>query len=82
MVETLYQYGNNNRCFGILNDHAIRLCDIRKSNDYDELLIFYPRIFDEIFAQYKQAPYPFKFDEYEGLSAMRFLVHLTEDSII
>lgn len=77
MVKTLYQYGSNRRCFGILNDHAVRLCDIRKSNDYDELLIMYPQIFNEILTQYRQAPFPFKFEGLTDMSAMYRLVSMT-----
>jgi len=79
MVETLYQYGNNGRCFGILSDRAVRLCDIRKSNDYDELLIMYPQIFDEILTQYQSAPFPFKYEDLSDMDAMSLLVSITYD---
>lgn len=77
MLKTLYQYGSNRRCFGILNDRAVRLCDIRKSNDYDELLIMYPQIFYEILTQYQSAPFPFKFENLNDVSAMSRLVSMT-----
>ena len=81
MVEMLYQYGSNRRCFGILGDRAVRLCDIRKSNDYDELLIMYPQILDEILAQYQKAPFPFKFEGLSGIPAMYRLVSMTQSLI-
>lgn len=77
MDQMLYQYGSNKRCFGILNDHALRLSDIRKSNDYDELLIMYPQIFDEILLQYERNPFPLKYENLNGMAAMRELVSCT-----
>lgn len=79
MEKLLYQYGSNRRCFGILNDHAVRLSDIRKSNDYDELLIVYPQIFDELLRQYNQNQFPFKFHNNEGFSAIQHLICSTEN---
>lgn len=72
-MKMLYQYGSNKRCFGILSERAVRLCDIRKSNDYNELLIMYPQIFHEILAQYQNSPFPFKF---QGLNDMPALYEL------
>ena len=58
----LYHYANNQKGFGILKDKAIRLSDIRKSNDYEELILFYPDIFNEIFVLYNEAPFEFKYE--------------------
>ena len=79
MMKTLYQYGSNRRCFGILSDRAVRLCDIRKSNDYDELLIMYPQIFGEILTQYQNALFPFRFQGLNDMPAMCRLISMTKD---
>ena len=81
MFNTLYHYGSNRRCFGILKVQEFRMNDIRKSNDYRELLMIYPEIFDVILDKYKQAPFPFKYEHLEDSAAMRSLVYQTEDLI-
>ena len=75
MVNTLYHYGSNKRCFGILKDQEFRMSDIRKSNDYRELLMIYPEIFDVILAKYDRESFPFKYEHLEGSAAMRALVY-------
>lgn len=77
----LYQYGSNRRCFNILSERALRLSDIRKSNDYDELLIMYPYIFDEIMRQYSKAPFSFKYDNLDDYPALQALVSITYDIV-
>lgn len=81
MISTLYHYGSNRRCFGILKDREFRMSDIRKSNDYRELLMLYPEIFDIILDKYKQAPFPFKYEHLDSVAAMQALVYQTEDMI-
>lgn len=58
-MKYLYHYCNNMKCFSILQSKTIRLSDIRKSNDYNELQLFYPEIFNSIWTNYIDNPFPF-----------------------
>lgn len=60
-MNCLYHYGSNNRCLGIIKDHAIRMSDILKSNDYDELQIIFPDVLTEVVKQYQDNPFPFQY---------------------
>ena len=51
-MNLLYHYAANQKGFGILNDKEIRLSDIRESNDYDEMILFFPDVLDEILRVY------------------------------
>lgn len=76
-MNLLYHYASNQKGFGILNDRAIRLSDIRKSNDYEELILFYPDIFDEIFLIYNESPFEFIYESQTGEDALRSLLDVT-----
>ena len=80
-MDCLYHYGSNNRCFGILRDHSIRMSDIRKSNDYDELLIFFPDVLSEIEKQYLDNPFPLRYRSRFDAEALYSLLDETEDMI-
>lgn len=81
IMDCLYHYGSTNRCLGILKEHAIRMSDILKSNDYDELQIFFPDILAEIIKQYKDGPFPLQYDGQHGIDALYSLLDLTNDMI-
>ncbi len=76
-MSLLYHYGSNQKCFGILNDKAIRMSDIRKSNDYEELILLYPDIFEEIFMLYEKSPFEFRYENKNGGSALLELIDST-----
>ena len=61
MNKELFHYCSNNKCFSILDSGVIRLSDIQKSNDYKELSLFFPKIFDCLEDLYKQKHFRFKF---------------------
>lgn len=57
MVRELYHYCSNEKSYSILTSKSIRLSDIQKSNDYRELSLFFPKIFDYIKELYQQKPF-------------------------
>ncbi len=79
MSQILYHYGSNRRCFGILKDGAFRMSDIRKSNDFNELLLLYPQLLKEILKQYETAPFHFEYEGLEGTEAISALVTLAKE---
>ena len=80
-LSVLYHYAGNQKGFGILESHSIRLSDIRKSNDYNELLLFYPDIFYEILQVYREKPYDFKYESLVGEKAITCIIDETMDMI-
>lgn len=60
MHRPLYHYCSNEKCFNIIKTQTIRMSDIQKSNDYNELNLLFPRIYDELLQQYLAKPFPFK----------------------
>ena len=61
MRKELFHYCSNQKCFSILESKTIRLSDIQKSNDYKELSLFFPKIFDCLEELYNQKPFRFKY---------------------
>lgn len=80
-MDLLYHYSDNQKGFGILKDKAIRLNDIRKSNDYNELVLFYPDILDEIFRIYKENPFNLKFENKNNEEALASLLDITDSML-
>ena len=78
-MECLYHYCSNEKCFNILNGKTIRLSDIKKSNDYQELRLFFPRLIYVIEDMYKNAPFNFK---YNGLYNEEAFLQMTKESYI
>lgn len=69
MKKELFHYCSNNKCFNILESKTIRLSDIQKSNDYKELSLYFPEIFDCLEEQYNQKPFRFKYADKTGEDA-------------
>ena len=76
-MKNLYHYCSNKTCFNILQSKSIWLCDIRKSNDFNELQIFYHDIFYYIWDIYKKNPFSFI---YNGESDDSAIMKLLEES--
>lgn len=74
----LYHYCSNTKCFSILQGKTIRLCDICKSNDFNELQIFYPAIFDIIWRSYIKNPFPFSYDSKNDIDALLEFLELSQ----
>ena len=64
----LYHYSGNIKCFNILSNRSIRLSDIRKSNDYAEMQIFYPDILDAVRNEYQKNSFDFEYEDKKGLA--------------
>lgn len=77
-MELLYHYSNNQKGFCILKEKTIRLNDIRKSNDYNELVLFYPEILDEIFQVYRESPFELKHKDKNGEEALISLLDINK----
>lgn len=77
-MDLLYHYGSNQSCFGILNDKSIRMSDIRKSNDYEELVLLYPDIFEKILIMFRESPFEFRYKSQTGGVALRSLIDITD----
>ncbi len=80
-MDLLYHYASNQKGVGILKSKSIRLSDICKSNDYRELTLFFPDIFDAIFRSFKESPFEFKYEGKHGKEAMISLLDITEQMI-
>lgn len=61
MHRPLYHYCSNEKCFNIIKTQTIRMSDIQKSNDYNELNLLFPKIYDVLLQQYLAKPFPFKY---------------------
>jgi len=75
----LYHYCSNATCFSILSNKNIRMSDISKSNDSEELERFFPCLHRRIFQLYKDNPFPIKCEGLYDLDAVSYLVDFSED---
>lgn len=73
-MDYLYHYCSNQKCFSILNGKTLRLSDIRKSNDYKELSLFYPEILFRIEYFYNENPFPFFYEGKTDKEAIELLI--------
>lgn len=73
-MDCLYHYCSNQKCFNILNGKTLRLSDIRKSNDYKELSLFYPEILFCIERLYNENPFPFHYEGKKDKEAIDYLI--------
>ena len=80
MRKELFHYCSNQKCFSILESKTIRLSDIQKSNDYKELSLFFPKIFDYLEELYNQKPFRFKYAEKTGTAAFEEMLDLSYEA--
>jgi len=69
MEKQLFHYCSNQKAVAILSGQSIRMSDIQKSNDYKELSLFFPRIFDCLEHLYLNNSFRFKFNNKVGRNA-------------
>lgn len=76
MDSILYHYCGTQKMYGIMSGKQLRMSDITKSNDYDEVYMFFPSIIDAIRDEYHKNPFHFEFSSETGERAMSILVQL------
>lgn len=69
-MKQLYHYSSNQKCFSILESKTLRMSDIQKSNDYEELDRFFPDLLNYISAEYDKKPFPLSFDGEQDRKAL------------
>ena len=77
-MDFLYHYSNNTGIFGILQSKSIRLSDVRKSNDFKEMTLFYPRIMRSLWKSYRKDPFPLEYNGEKDDRAFSELMEITE----
>lgn len=76
MDKFLYHYCSTKKMYGILSSKQLRMSDITKSNDYDEVFMFFPGIIDAMRERYRKDPFQFKFACEYGENAISAFLHL------
>lgn len=69
----IYHYCSNDTFYKIIHGRELRMTDISRSNDYEEMSLFFPAILDEIEEMYKAEPFDFQYGNTEGLPALQCL---------
>lgn len=79
MERILYHYCSTQKMYGIMSGKQIRMSDITKSNDYDEVYMFFPGILEAMRDKYQKNPFPFEFASEIDESAINIFFHLMYD---
>ena len=79
MERILYHYCSTQKMYGIMSGKQIRMSDITKSNDYDEVYMFFPGILEAMRDKYQKTPFPFEFASEIDESAINIFFHLMYD---
>lgn len=74
-MKYLYHYCSNQKCFNILKSKQLRMSDIRKSNDFSELELLFPSIFEVLLLKYKEKPFNFSYKKLENEEAIKALLN-------
>lgn len=77
-MKCLYHYCSNEKGFSILKNKNLRMSDIGKSNDYEELQRFFPYLHRKIYDLYMKDPFDFKYESYTNTEAMREFLYSSE----
>ena len=77
MEKLLYHYCSNQKAFAILSGKSVRMSDIQKSNDYRELSLFFPQIFNRLEQLFSEYPIHFK---YKGKTGERAFAKMLDES--
>ena len=73
----LYHYCDNKKMANIIAGHTLRMSDITKSNDYEEIQLFYPYIMTAIEKEYKMNPFSLDYKGEKDFEALKRLLHVT-----
>ncbi len=77
----LYHYCDNKKLTNIIAGHTLRMSDITKSNDYEEMQLFYPYIMTAIEKEYKKDSFSFLYKEKKDFEALKELLHVVHTYI-
>ena len=61
MDKLVYHYCDNCKMANILSGKTLRMSDITKSNDYEEVKMFFPGILDAIEDEYRKDEFPLQY---------------------
>lgn len=73
-VKMLYHYCSTKTACEILKGKTLRMSDITKSNDYDEIYLFFPGILHAIYDEYKKNEFDFKYRQKRNIDAIEDLL--------
>ena len=76
MEKILYHYCSTQKMYGIMSGRQLRMSDITKSNDYNEVYMFFPGIIDAMKDAYYKNPFHFEFAGETDESGMSMLFQL------
>ena len=76
-IDILYHYCDNKKMANIFSEKQLRMSDIMKSNDYEEVRLFFPYIFKAIEDEYIKNSFDFRYGALNGLEAIRALLENT-----
>ena len=77
----LYHYCSNGVMINILKEKQLWMTDISHSNDYNELLLFFPDVYYAIEELYNISPFEFYYKGKTGCQAINLLLRNVDDSI-
>ncbi len=77
----LFHYCSTEAAFNILKTRSLRLCDIGKSNDSAELILFYPTLFDALRQAYGASPFEFAYRGERGARGFGRLMGECEEMV-
>ena len=77
----LYHYCDNKALESIIKNKQLWMTDISNSNDYNEVMIFTPRLFYKIEEVYFQNPFDIKYFEKTNFDAIKKLLSLINECI-
>lgn len=79
---TLYHYCSNIKAFSILKSATLRMSDVRKSNDYNELQLFFPDILETVWVKARENPYiNIRFKNKQGVDALGIILNETHRAV-
>ncbi len=79
MDKILYHYCSTQKMYGIMSRRQLRMSDITKSNDYDEVYMFFPSIIYAMRDVYYKNSFPFEFAGETDERGMEILFRLAYD---
>ena len=76
--QLIYHYCSNEKMANIIKTKTLRMSDISKSNDFEEMLILYPYIFNGIEQEYEKSQFDFVYKNETKLKAICSLLEETD----